>query len=265
MTLRALVFDVDGTLAETEELHRRAFNESFKAFDLPWQWNSRLYAKLLRVTGGKERILHFTETYQPHLVDAVAPQIADIHRHKTRRYTELTEKVPIPLRTGVARLIHEARTAGLRLAIATTTSRPNVQALLRGSLPGGEAVFASIVAGDDVARKKPFPDVYMRALEELGLDAGSCIALEDSRNGVLAARAAGLHVVATPSLYTGGDDFTGALSVVSELGMPGRSYEHIAGAGRHDRNVTLEALERWHEAARTTDPPEAAAPALLNA
>jgi HAD superfamily hydrolase (TIGR01509 family) len=265
MPLKALVFDVDGTLAETEELHRRAFNEAFRAFELPWRWSPRLYGELLRIAGGKERILHFVMAYQPHLLDATAPRVAEIHRHKTERYEQLLNDSPVPLRSGVARLMEEARAAGLHLAIATTTSRPNVRALLRTSAPGGEGAFAAIVAGDEVARKKPFPAVYLRVMEHLGVDAGSCLAVEDSRNGVLAARAAGLHVVATPGAYTGADDFTGAVAVVSELGMPGRSYEHIAGAGRHDRNVTVEALERWHAEALRIDPAGSRKPALVPA
>lgn len=165
----------------------------------------------------------------------------------------------LPLRNGVGRLIAEARAVGLALAIATTTSRANVAALLAHALPDGEACFDAIVAGDEVGRKKPAPDVYEKVLADLGLAAGDCIAIEDSANGVRAACAAGIPVVVTPSLYTAGEDFSGALAVVSELGLPDRSYEHLAGAGRHDRNVTLEALERWHAEAR----PAAAARGLL--
>jgi HAD superfamily hydrolase (TIGR01509 family) len=266
MTLKALIFDVDGTLAETEELHRRAFNETFADFDLPWRWSPRLYGELLKVAGGKERILYYVAHYQAGRLADIAPRVAEVHAHKTRRYEELMGEEPVPLRPGVARLIAEARAAGLRLAVATTTSRANLTALLRSAFPDGDGVFDAIVAGDEVARKKPFPDVYERVLDELGLDAESCIAIEDSRNGVAAARGAGLEVVVTPGLYTAGEDFPGALSVVSELGLPARSYEHLAGAGRHDRNVTVEALERWHGAAlRDEAPARADRPILLHA
>jgi HAD superfamily hydrolase (TIGR01509 family) len=252
------MFDVDGTLAETEELHRRAFNETFADYDLPWRWSPRLYGELLTVTGGKERILHYVETYQAHLLAPLEGVLADVHRHKTRRYEELIGEQPVPLRCGVERLILEARSADLRLAIATTTSRSNVLALLMGALGGGQGLFDVIVAGDEVARKKPAPDVYERALDHLEVDAAECVAIEDSANGVRAARAAGIPVVVTPGLYTARDDFAGALAVVSELGMPGRSYEHLSGLGRHDRNVTLEALERWHDSATRTDEREPA-------
>jgi HAD superfamily hydrolase (TIGR01509 family) len=249
MTLKALVFDVDGTLAETEEVHRRAFNETFAAYGFPWRWSPRLYGDLLAVTGGKERILHYVEGYQPRHLDRIAPLVPEAHRHKTLRYEALLAAERVPLRNGVERLIAEARAAGLALAIATTTSRANVAALLTQALPDGEACFDAVVAGDEVARKKPAPDAYEKVLADLGLAPAECIAVEDSANGVRAAVAAGISVIVTPSLYTAGEDFSGALAVVSELGLPGRSYEHIAGAGRHDRNVTIEALERWHATA----------------
>ncbi len=209
--LQALIFDVDGTLAETEELHRRAFNDTFAAKSLGWVWDQTLYAKLLEVTGGKERIRHFIDQYgaQPTLDDTA---IADLHRAKTQRYTDLVDSGDITLRPGIRHLLDEAAAKGVRLAIATTTSRPNIDALLRATL--GTQPFEVIAAGDEVAAKKPAPDVYKLALERLGLPPQSCIALEDTLNGLRSAQGAGLACIMTPSVYGGTGPFPGALKVV---------------------------------------------------
>lgn len=249
MLPRALIFDVDGTLAETEELHRRAFNETFAAESLPWHWDKAAYRRLLDVAGGKERIAHFL-TSGPEGADRAAGRIAELHAAKTRRYTALAA-VGAPLRPGVARLIQEARHAGVRLAIATTTSLPNVEALLVAAF-GSEAMalFDVVGAGDVVPAKKPAPDIYSYVLERLDLPGASCVAFEDSTNGLKAARGAGLATIVTPGIYTEGDDFAGALAVLSDLGEPDAPYRHLAGAGAGDGRVTLDALGRWlHEAA----------------
>lgn len=200
MSLRAVIFDVDGTLAETEDLHRRAFNETFAAQGLDWHWDRDTYRDLLRVTGGKERIAHFLdrrgETPDP-------AKIGELHRDKTERYGALVGAGKIALRDGIADLIDACRRAGLQLAIATTTSRPNVDALVRATLgQPAEALFDVIAAGDEVAEKKPAPDVYDLALDRLEVAAGDAVALEDSLNGVCAAQAAGLRCVVSPSVYT---------------------------------------------------------------
>jgi HAD superfamily hydrolase (TIGR01509 family) len=230
MTLQALIFDVDGTLAETEEVHRWAFNEAFASLGLEWNWPPPLYKELLRIAGGKERIFHYLTTHRPQDVAAHEGEIPGIYALKTKFYSAMVRKGKIELRPGVARLIEEARVAGIRLAIATTTNPANVDALLQSAFaPSGESLFAVIVAGDEVAAKKPAPDVFDVALRRLGLRASACIAFEDSANGVLSARRAGLTVVATPSAYTAEDDFAGAVSVVSSLAEPGEAHEHLAG------------------------------------
>ncbi len=212
-TLAALIFDVDGTLAETEELHRAAFNDAFAAAGIPWSWDRPLYARLLEVTGGKERIRHYIEGHgaAPALD---AETIAALHRDKTARYTAMVEG-HVELRPGVADLLREAHAAGLRLAIATTTSRPNVDALLAaaGPLPA----FDVIAAGDEVRAKKPAPDIYVSALERLGLAADSCLAIEDTLNGLRSAQGAGLACLLTKSFYGGDGPFPGALQVVDHL------------------------------------------------
>jgi HAD superfamily hydrolase (TIGR01509 family) len=212
--LAALIFDVDGTLAETEELHRTAFNETFAQTGLPWHWDVPLYAQLLKVTGGKERITHYLTTLaDPPPLDAAA--IAALHRDKTARYTALVESGGLSLRPGVAALIDEARSAGLRLAIATTTSRPNVDALLSRTF--GHNPFEIIVAGDEVPAKKPAPDVYLEALRRLDLPALACIAIEDTEQGLKSAHAAGIPCLLTESLYGAGGNFAQAIGVVEDL------------------------------------------------
>jgi HAD superfamily hydrolase (TIGR01509 family) len=215
MGLKALIFDVDGTLAETEEAHRQAFNATFAAHGLGWQWSVDDYGRLLRTTGGKERMAAFRAELGAGPDDAT---IDRMHRDKTDRYAAILAEGGLKARPGVLRLVEQAQQAGIRLAIATTTSPRNVQALCR-CLWGldAEQVFEIIAAGDEVPAKKPAPDVYLLALSRLRLDAKDSLALEDSRNGVLSARAAGLRVVVTPSVYTEGEDFSGATAVFASL------------------------------------------------
>jgi HAD superfamily hydrolase (TIGR01509 family) len=245
MTLQALIFDVDGTLAETEEMHRSAFNQAFASFGLRWNWDPPLYKALLRVAGGKERILHYLMSRRPQDVAAHEREIPQIYALKTRLYSATVREGTLRLRPGVKRLIEEARSAGIRLAIATTTNPANVDALLQRDLaPPGESFFSVIVAGDEVAAKKPAPDVFDVALRRLGLRPSACIAFEDSTNGVMSARHARLAVIATPSAYTSDDDFTRAASVISTLGEPGEPHQHFAGWEWSGGFVTLDALQQ---------------------
>jgi HAD superfamily hydrolase (TIGR01509 family) len=213
MTLRALIFDVDGTLAETEELHRAAFNEAFEEAGLGWFWTRELYAQLLLVTGGRERIAAYAGKTPAYDLD-----IAALHRRKTEIFNEKLRQGPISLRPGVEPLIRAARERNLRLAIATTTSRPNVISLIEATL-GQAAIdwFVSVRTGEDVARKKPDPEVYHLALADLCFAPADCLAFEDSANGLRAALAAGIPTVITPSLYTAGEDRSGALLVLEDL------------------------------------------------
>lgn len=231
--LRALIFDVDGTLAETEEAHRIAFNATFFAAGLDWHWDVDLYRRLLAVTGGRERILHYIREARPELHGHPdLPGLARaLHHDKTARYVATVAGGRLALRPGVERLLGEARAAGLRLAIATTTSLENVTTLLGATL-GAESVgwFEVIGAGDQVAAKKPAPDIYRWVLGELGLEGTQCLALEDSCNGVRAALGAGIPVVVTTSAYTTGEDFGGALDVVPDL----------------DHGVDVARLRAWH-------------------
>jgi HAD superfamily hydrolase (TIGR01509 family) len=214
---RALIFDVDGTLAETEEVHRQAFNAAFVTAGLDWCWGRAIYKELLRVTGGKERIRAFDglRAGPPRLSE---PEIAELHRTKTAIYAELIANGGCPLRPGIDRLLATARRRGQRLAIATTTSRDNIDALLAALLGKDWAdSFAAIVAGDEVPAKKPAPDVYLEVLSRLGLSAPQCVAIEDSGNGLVAASRAGIPVVILRSAYFRDDDFSGALVAVDDL------------------------------------------------
>ncbi len=217
--LRALLFDVDGTLAETEEAHRAAFNQTFAEFGLPWSWDRTLYRELLKVSGGKERMRAYAEHHAPERLDAgLAERIPALHQRKTEHYTRAVAAGGVPLRPGVASLIDTARQHGLRLAVATTTSTANVIALLDGATGGaGHDWFETLVCAEDAPIKKPDPQVYREALRRLALPASACLALEDSRNGVMAARAAGIAVVVGESVYTAGDDFTGAAAVYPDF------------------------------------------------
>jgi HAD superfamily hydrolase (TIGR01509 family) len=214
----AIIFDVDGTLSETEETHRRAFNRGFASVGLDWHWDSQLYAKLLEVTGGKERIRYYIESFggEGAPEDSLDTFIPALHARKTIAYTEMVSGGEVELRPGILELIRDAQAKGFRLAIATTTTPANVDALL-GSTLGGTGDFEVICAGDSVANKKPAPDVYELALERLALPAADCVAIEDSRNGLLSAVAADIACVVTPGMYTSGQDFDEAALVVDDL------------------------------------------------
>ncbi|WP_041748713.1 HAD family hydrolase [Bradyrhizobium cosmicum] len=213
----ALIFDVDGTLAETEELHRQAFNEAFIRHGLDWHWDRAIYRELLRVTGGKERIRAYQDRLRIDLPLSDA-DVAALHRVKTARYTELIETGCCSLRPGVTDLLMAAKARGQRLAIATTTSHGNIDALLARALGSHWAAdFDAIVAGDDVRHKKPAPDVYLEVLARLKLDAPDCIAIEDSANGLIAASGANIPVLITRSMFFRDDDFSGAQVVLNDL------------------------------------------------
>jgi beta-phosphoglucomutase-like phosphatase (HAD superfamily) len=221
MKLKALIFDVDGTLADTEEAHRGAFNEAFRQHGLPWSWSRPGYSHLLSTTGGKERLAAYIDSLPlgPAERQALTRRIAAIHATKTDIYASMVAAGQVSLREGVAQLIDEAASMNVQLAIASTTTLANIEILLRATL-GRYAIqrFAVVGAGDQVRHKKPAPEIYRFVLRELARAAEACVAIEDSRNGLMAAKAAGLHTVVTPSFWTRGQDFSEADLLLPSLG-----------------------------------------------
>lgn len=220
MTLKAIIFDVDGTLADTEDAHRKSFNQAFAENGLDWSWDVALYDKLLKVTGGKERIKYFVSDFLQGYTkpDNFDDFVKHLHAVKTRHYTAMMRAGSVPLRPGIKQLILDAHQAGIKLAIATTTTAENVSALLEVGLGRDwERYFAVNGCGDIVPHKKPAPDIYNWVLNELGLAPQDCIALEDSYNGLQAALAAGIKTYVTTNPYTHTQDFTGATAIFDDL------------------------------------------------
>ena len=216
--LKALIFDVDGTLAETEEGHRDAFNRAFAERGLPYRWDQTAYRALLETTGGRQRLERFfaEDGMAP---DEAASLAAELHLLKNRHYASIVAEGGIGLRPGIAETLDRAQALGIRLAIATTTGRANLDALFAGIGNGLAARFELTVTGNDVARLKPDPEAYLLALRRLGLSPDEALAVEDSLNGLCAAEAAGLKTLVTPSLYTAHQDFAGAFRVLDRLDL----------------------------------------------
>lgn len=243
--LDALIFDVDGTVAETEALHRRAFNLAFERHGIDLAWDAKEYRRLLRVHGGKERIaraLAERETPRPR------EEIARVHATKTAIYEALLGAEGAPWRPGVARLMAEAQRRGLRLAIATTTTEANLEPLFAPVLGRGwRERFAAIVAGDAVARKKPAPDIYIEVVKRLRTRPERCVAFEDSAAGVASARAAGCLVIGTRSDWLSTDDLADADLQLEHLGDPGSLWE-CAHPALRQRWLSAKGLIAWHRA-----------------
>ena len=220
MPIKAIIFDVDGTLADTEDGHRKSFNKAFAESGLDWNWDVALYDRLLKVTGGKERIKYFVSDFLPNLTKPTDYDsfVKNLHAVKTRHYTGMLRAGLIPLRPGIKQLLDDARRQDIRLAIATTTTPENVSALLEVGLgKDWESYFAANGCGDIVPNKKPAPDIYFWVLDKLKLAPEDCIALEDSENGLRSSLAAGIRTFVTVNHYTRNQDFAGAAGVFDDL------------------------------------------------
>lgn len=232
MSIEALIFDLDGTLADTEEGHRVAFNLAFERYRLGWNWSRDQYRVLLRTTGGKERLGTYIDqlmlsSAEHNRLSALLPAI---HAEKTKFYSSVVNDGAIPLRCGVARLLEEAQVAGCRLALASSTTAVNVDALLHSTLGArGLDMFSVIVCGDQVRAKKPAPEIYKKALRQLDLLPHRAVAFEDSTNGLRAALGAGLWTVVTPTYWSEGGDFSAAGLVLRDLGDPAHPLQGEPG------------------------------------
>jgi HAD superfamily hydrolase (TIGR01509 family) len=220
--LQSLVFDVDGTLADTERAHLAAFNHAFAQEGLDWRWDEARYTQLLEISGGKERILHYWKTTRGGMVDVsgsgVRETVQRLHDVKTAAYEAMVQDGAVRLRPGVLELLEEARLQGLGLAIATTTSTVNIAALLRKAIgPHWRMNFSVVSDASTAPLKKPHPQVYLQVLRAMGLPGQACLAFEDSSNGLRAATAAGIPTVVTPTHFTLSHDFTDALRVLPDL------------------------------------------------
>lgn len=248
--LAALLFDVDGTLADTEKQgHRVAFNQAFAQAGLDWEWSVPIYGQLLAITGGKERIRYYME----HYLDVLPAQASDpnfipgLHAAKTQIYTDLLAQGAIPLRSGVERLLREAMQHHIKLGIATTTTPDNVLALIEHTL-GPEAIswFEVIAAGDVVPAKKPAPDIYFYAMQQMKLSAEQCLAFEDSENGLRSARDAGLQTVITTNDYTRDHTFKDAILVVDQFGEADQPFTVLQGDADQAQYFTLDLARQLH-------------------
>jgi len=221
--MKAVIFDCDGVLADTErDGHRVAFNKAFAQKGYAIEWGVELYGELLEVSGGKERMMYYFDSYGwPCDVADKDALIKELHKLKTDFFMQIIESGELPLRPGVARLVDEAIAADVALAVCSTSHERAVNLVVE-KLLGSErkARFNAILAGDVVTKKKPDPEIYKLVSERLSLEPSECVVIEDNRNGLLAAKTAGMYCVITTNGYTKDEDFTEADLVVSELGDP---------------------------------------------
>jgi HAD superfamily hydrolase (TIGR01509 family) len=219
--MKALIFDCDGVLVDTErDGHRVAFNRAFAASNIDAEWDVDLYGELLKIAGGKERMTHYFNQHGWPSGKTAETLIPELHKRKTALFTDLIARGSLPLRPGVARIVDEAHAAGVRLGVCTTSDPKAIDGVL--DLFGAERKkwFEIVLAGDIVKKKKPDPEIYVLAKQRLGLDGKDCVVIEDSRNGLLASLGAGMPTLITTSTYTKEENFRGAAKVVPELGDP---------------------------------------------
>ncbi|KAL7543369.1 hypothetical protein ACHAXR_012716 [Thalassiosira sp. AJA248-18] len=267
-SLEAILFDCDGVLADTErDGHRKAFNIAFKESNIDEEWSEERYGKLLEVGGGKERMTaHWDEVGWPDIVPVLGrfDKVMGLHLKKTDLFMKLIDEGAIPLRPGVLRLVDEAIANGVKLAVCSTSNEKAVSNLVSTLMGPERASKFQIFAGDMVKKKKPAPDVYLMAVDEMNLDKNRCVIIEDSHIGVGSAVAAGISCLVTKSSYTANEDFTGAKMIVNELGdIPGITLKILeslvpggleakkgvswSGARFEDSRRAYPTPSQWHE------------------
>ncbi len=252
--LRAILWDVDGTLAETEhDGHLTAFNQAFAALQVPWRWGDARYGELLAVAGGQERLLHDMQS-QPHAPAGRQERRAlaeRIHGLKNTLYASIVARGGVPLRDGVRELLQDCAHAAVRLGVVTTTSRSNVDALLSTHLgPDWESGFATVICAEEAPKKKPNPQAYLLALEVLQLQPAEAVAMEDAPAGVAAAQAAGVPVIVTRSHYFDSGPVTGVLAAGPSLG---RIEGWSPAADPRAARIDLAQIIQWHRQAPAPD------------
>lgn len=245
MKLKGIIFDVDGTIADTEEIHRQAFNQTFEEFNIEWNWSVDDYRQILHISGGKERFRKFLNEDLSLKNDIVDQEsfVQELHKRKSENYRLILNSDGIQFRPGVIRLINEARDKEIPIGVATSSSMANLTTLFNKILNIEPCeIFNSIVTSDTVQDKKPSPAVYQCVLAGLGLDAEGCVAIEDTQNGNLSAIAAGLQTVITTHAYTIDNDFTGASIVSNHLGEPDYPFKLSQGSSFNKSFVDIELL-----------------------
>jgi HAD superfamily hydrolase (TIGR01509 family) len=220
--IKAVFFDIDGVIIDTErDGHRVSFNLAFKEFGFTDEWSADYYHELLQVAGGKERMKHHWQTKgfsRPVPDTEIDELVKAMHKRKTAIFVELIETLKLPLRPGVHRFMMEAMRAGLKIAVCTTSNEKAAKAVTEKALP--DIRFDLVLAGDVVSKKKPDPEIYNLALTRTELRPDDAFVVEDSRNGLLAAKAAGLHVLVTTNSYTEKEDVSAGDLIVTCLGDP---------------------------------------------
>ena len=230
MELSAVLFEVNGTIAESEEFHRLAFNESFKEFGLDWFWDEAIYKELTLIEGGKERIKHYMERAWPEMLKFknLSSYIKSIHDSKSQIFEDYLLNEKIKMRPGVLRLINELKSKKIRLALVSSTTEKSILDLFRKGLNIEPSDWFEVIAhGECTPHKKPSSDIYLWTLSQLKLPAQSCIAIENSPRGYESAVGANINVIVTPSRYSIQEKFKNALMVISDLGEPNKHFRFL--------------------------------------